>query len=66
MANQGFYVKFGEFAGITTSLDTQHQVKEKKKANAAQDDRNSQTMNTCVQKIFSNTEHKNTLAKEET
>lgn len=48
MANQGFYVKFGEFAGITTSLDTQHQVKEKKKANAAQDDRNSQTMNTCV------------------
>lgn len=66
MANQGFYIKFGEFAGKTTSLDTQLQVKEKKKAEAAQDDRNSQTMNTYVQKIFSNTEHKYTPAKDQT
>lgn len=32
MANQGFYLKFGESAGKTISLDTKLQVKEKKKS----------------------------------
>lgn len=30
MENQGFYLKFGEFAGKTTSLDTKLHVKKKK------------------------------------
>lgn len=30
MENQGFHLKFGEFAGKTTSLDTKLQVKKKK------------------------------------
>lgn len=46
MANQGLYLKFGKFAGKTTSLDTK--LQDKKKIEAAQDDRNLQTMNTYV------------------
>lgn len=30
MSNQGFYLKFGKFAGKTISVDTKVQVKKKK------------------------------------
>lgn len=63
MANQGLYLKFGKFAGKTTSLDTK--LQDKKKIEAAQDDRNLQTMNTYVQKIFNNTGHRNAPTREE-
>ena len=49
MENQGFDLKFGEFAGKTTSLDTKLQVKGKKKAEAAQDDRNLNYEHLCLE-----------------
>lgn len=48
MENQGFYLKSGEFAGKTTSLDIKLHVK-KKKPEAAQDDRNLNYEHLCLE-----------------
>lgn len=52
MQNQGFYLKFGEFSGKTTSLDTKLQVK-KKKSKLLKMMKEILTMNTLVLRKFS-------------
>lgn len=66
MQNQGFYLKFGEFSGKTTSLDTKLQVKKKKVEVAQNGDRNINYEHTCAWKIFNNIGYTNAPTREET